>query len=350
MTDGQAEAYIIAGLTSSDLIGVCLGAIGATLVLVGAYFASILISKDPRDIENWQKLLAISLLMSGLLLSIAGLSGTLWDELTEPVPVTQASDAVGPIAPGKSYSNLLTNGRVERMIKLVVRKPASSEPTRTSLGNDGDAYTLVGDFDEMKGRSAADAVRFLGGTIEDGDVVTAIVFPRNPHRITPASAQGLLQTVGAAQVGLDGNKLDLSAGLSPAALQGLQLGQERPDLATWAWSSYGKFYPDYCKLALDIKCGRATDAASAKIEQIANWHPLGFSERASLLKDVCAKEAVETLCGIKDAASAWASLKPYYGARAFYIKNEPLTALPGRLIIEFDFPEQQRIPDLTLAP
>ncbi len=348
MSESAAEAYIIAGLTSSDLIGVCLGAIGATLVLVGCYYASTLISKDPRDIETWQKLLAISLLLSGMLLSVAGLSGTLWDELTEPVPLTQSSDAVGPVAPGKSFGNLLANGRVERMIKLVVRK-ASESGTRTSLGTDGDLYTLVGDFDEMKARNAADAVRLLGGTVEDGDVVTAIVFPRAPHRITPASAQGMLQTISAAQAGLDGNKFDLSAALSPAALQGLALGQERPDLSIWAWSTYGKFYPEYCKLALDIRCGRA-DAASAKLEQIANWHPLGFSERAPMLQDACAKEAVETLCGIKDAASAWASLKPYYGARVFYIKNEPLTALPGRLLVEFDFPAQQRIPDLTLAP
>lgn len=347
MTDARAETFIIAGLTSSDLIGVVLGTVGATLVLVGAYYASVLISKDPREIENWQKLLALSLLMSGLLLSIAGLSGTLWDELTEPVPVTQAIDAVGPVPPGKSFTSLLNNGRVERMIKLVVRKP-SDAVTRTSIGSEGDLYALVGDFDEMKGRSAADAVRLLGGKVEDGDVVTAIVFPRNPHRITPASAQGLLQTVSAAQGGTDGNKLDLPTRLSPAALQGLQLSAERPDLSTWAWKTYGKFYPEYCKLALDIKCGRA-DAGSVKIEQIANWHPLGFSERAPLVKDACAAEAQETLCGIKDAVSAWASLKPYYGARIFYIKNEPLTAVPGRLIIEFDFPEQQRIPDLTLA-
>lgn len=347
MTDAPAEQFIIAGLTSSDLIGVVLGAVGATLVLVGAYYASILISKDPRDIENWQKLLALSLLLSGLLLSIAGLSGTLWDELTEPIPTTQAMDAVGPVPPGKSFSNLLNNGRVERMIKLVVRKPSESG-TRASLGTDGDLYTLVGDFDEMKGRTAADAVTLLGGKVEDGDVVTAIVFPRNPHRITPASAQGLLQTVAAAQAGADGIKLDLSTVLTPAALQALQIGVDRPDLSTWAWKTYGKFYPDYCKLALDIRCGQ-TGAGSVKIEQIANWHPLGFSERAPLVKDACAADARETLCGIKDASSAWASLKPYYGGRIFYIKNEPLTSVPGRLIIEFDFPETQRIPDVTLA-
>jgi hypothetical protein len=32
------------------------------------------------------------------------------------------------------------------------------------------------------------------------------------------------------------------------------------------------------------------------------------------------------------------------------MKNEPLSALPGRLLIEFDDPEHQRIPDLGIAP
>ena len=349
MSDGQAQSYVIAGLTSYDLIGVCLGAIGATLVLVGAYLASVLISKDPREIETSQKLLAISLLMSGLILSIAGLSGTLWDELTEPMPQVQSSDLTGPIPAGKSFTNLLANARVERLIKLIVRKPgaeASREPA--SLGAESELYTLVGDFDEMKGRTAADAVRLLGGSIEPGDVVTAIMFPRDPHRITPASAQGLLQTAASAQPDGNASKFDLSSKLSPDALAALQLGEPRPDLSLWAWKSYGKFYSDYCKVALDVRCGRGGSDAP-QIGAVANWHPLGFAEKTPLVKDLCASDAVQTLCRIDNPSALWPSLKPYYGGRIFFIKNEALTAVPGRLLIEFDAPEDQKIPDLNLT-
>jgi hypothetical protein len=44
MSDAVTE---IAQLAPSDLLGVCLGVVGALLVLFGAYYASVLISKDP---------------------------------------------------------------------------------------------------------------------------------------------------------------------------------------------------------------------------------------------------------------------------------------------------------------
>jgi hypothetical protein len=49
MSDAATE---IAQLAPSDLLGLCLGVIGALLVLFGAYHASVLISKDPREIER----------------------------------------------------------------------------------------------------------------------------------------------------------------------------------------------------------------------------------------------------------------------------------------------------------
>jgi hypothetical protein len=44
MSDAVTE---IAQLAPSDLLGLCLGVVGALLVLFGAYYASVLISKDP---------------------------------------------------------------------------------------------------------------------------------------------------------------------------------------------------------------------------------------------------------------------------------------------------------------
>jgi hypothetical protein len=66
------------------------------LVLGGAYYASVLISKDPREIGPRQKLTAIGLLLFGLVLSLAGLSGALWTEFTDDQPPASAADSSSP--------------------------------------------------------------------------------------------------------------------------------------------------------------------------------------------------------------------------------------------------------------
>jgi len=90
MSDAATE---MAQLAPSDLLGLCLGVIGALLVLFGAYYASVLMSKDPRDIEPRQKLTAVGLLLFGLVLSLAGLSGALWNELTDGQPPASANSS-----------------------------------------------------------------------------------------------------------------------------------------------------------------------------------------------------------------------------------------------------------------
>jgi hypothetical protein len=353
MSGSPEAAFQLAELAPSDLAGLCLGVIGAVLVLGGAYFASVLINKDPREISGGQKLTAVALLLSGLLLSIAGLSGALWEELAELEPPARFGETPKLVSPSQSFNNLLANARVDRLIRLIVWKP--NEPQSRldqlkSLGKDGQAYTLVADYDEMRGRTAAEAARLFGASVEDGDRVSAIIFRREPRRITPVSAIGLLQTVAEVDAKLDaGKKLGIEERLSTIALTALQLGQDRPALDVWAWSTYGANYPDYCKLAQEFRCD-PNYAAHAELGQIdANWHPLGFSERVPAVKEPCGKDADEKFCPITDPKSIWPSLAPYYGARIFYIKNEPLTAIDGRALVDFDLPDIQRIPSLDLG-
>ena len=176
MNGGPGLAFQMAELAPSDLAGLILGVIGALLVLGGAYLASVLINKDPRQISAGQKLTTIALLLTGLVLSIAGLSGALWEELTEPESPVRVGETPNLVSPSQSFKDLLTNARVERLIRLVVRKP--NELQSGSLGKDGQAYTLVADYDEMRGRTAAEAARLLGATVEVGDRVSAIIFRR----------------------------------------------------------------------------------------------------------------------------------------------------------------------------
>ncbi|HKA47268.1 MAG TPA: hypothetical protein VKD68_03830 [Methyloceanibacter sp.] len=95
MSELSGREFLLAQLAPSDLLGICLGLIGAALVLGGAYYATILINKDPRDIEPCQKLTATFPPLSGLLLSLAGLSGAVWDELTKTQSHTSGDNASG---------------------------------------------------------------------------------------------------------------------------------------------------------------------------------------------------------------------------------------------------------------
>ena len=321
-------------------------------MLGGAYLASVLINRDLREISARQKLTTIALLLTGLVLSIAGLSGALWEELVEPEPPVRFGDTPNLVSPSQSFKDLLTNARVERLIHLVVRKPneLQSGDQLKSLGKDGQAYTLVADYDEMRGRTAAEAARLLGATVEAGDRVSAIIFRRQLRKITPVSAIGLMQMVVEVDAKLDaGKKLGIEERLSPDALKGLGLGQDKPPLDVWAWSTYGVHYPDYCKLAQKFRCDPTYAAHGALGEIDANWHSLGFSERVQAVKEPCGKEADDKFCPITDPASIWPSLALYYGARIFYIKNEPVSSLDGRVLIDFDLPEIQRIPSLDLG-
>jgi hypothetical protein len=96
MNDISDAAADVVRLAPSDVLGLCLGVVGALLVLGGAYYASVLISKDPREIGPRQKLTAIGLLLFGLVLSLAGLSGALWTELTDDQPPPSADGSSSP--------------------------------------------------------------------------------------------------------------------------------------------------------------------------------------------------------------------------------------------------------------
>ena len=101
------------------------------------------------------------------------MSGAIWDELTEPEPPVAASQAAITVTPAQSFRNLLTNARVERLIKLKVHKRAATSSS-ASLGPQGASFTVVGDYDEPRGRTAGDAARLLGYKVEPGDAVTAV--------------------------------------------------------------------------------------------------------------------------------------------------------------------------------
>src|SRR4029079_15928072 len=257
----------------------------------------------------------------------------------EPEAVVAECQAATVVTPAHSFRNLLTNARVERLIKFKLHKRGVPYPS-TMLGPQDASLTIVADYDELCGHTVADAVRLLGYKIQPGDAVTAIAFPRAPWRITPAGALGLLQIVAAAEAGLDsGKKRAIEQALSPAAVKGLTLGEERPPLEVWAWSAYAPYYPEYCQLALKFRCDPSYAAAAKFGAFDHSWHPLGFAEQTKMLNDLCTEEAEAKLCRIANAQTAWPELKPYYGARIFLIENAPLSAVAGKVVIDFEAPE-----------
>jgi hypothetical protein len=156
-------------------------------------------------------------------------------------------------------------------------------------------FTFVADYEEMRGRNVTEAARLMGTTLEHGQKVSAIIFPRKGRKIIPVNARGLLQAIAEVESTLptDAVKLEVSQKLSADALAALELDDQKQPISAWAWENYREFYPEYCKLVQRLRCkGSSQSAARAKLGEINDdWHPLGFSCGKPLFANPCIRRA-----------------------------------------------------------
>jgi hypothetical protein len=103
-------------------------------------------------------------------------------------------------------------------------------------------FTLVANYQELRGYNVMDAVRMVGGQIRGFEHVEAIIFPLDQilHDLYPANARGVLQVVQRLEDDSDpdGVKID-----HKSIVHGTLSEQESADLTqrnigTWAWDSY----------------------------------------------------------------------------------------------------------------
>ena len=343
-------------LVSSDNVAKTLAVIGVLLLIGGGYLAYRLINQNPQQVGLWQKTLVLSLVFVGLLFTVAAPASTLWDRYTDTQHRADLCEISKVVDASESYKRLLENGRVDWLVRLIVysgAEPGLKIQNLKSLGKAGQSFTFVADYEEMRGRKVTEATRLMGTTLEPGQKVSAIIFPRKGRKLIPANARGLLQAIADIESTMtadDGQKLEIRQTLSSDALAALDLDDEKQPISAWAWDNYKEFYWEYCKLAQRFRCKSDTQyAARAKLGELNDdWHPLGFSCREPVFANPCNPASVDKFCDFRSTDEEWNRISANYGVRVFFIRNEDLDTLDGRMLIDFDAPDEEYIPILLL--
>lgn len=351
-------------LVSSDNVGKTLAVIAVLLLTGGGYLAYRLINQDPKQTALWQKTLVLSLVFAGLLFAVASPASTLWDRYNETqrkadetrrkVNLCEISKVVSA---SKSFTRLLANDRVDWLVRLIVYGKDESGlleiQNLKTLGRPGQYFTFVADYQELRGRRVTEAARLMGTTLEHAQKVSVIIFPRNDRKIIPVNARGLLQAIEEVESTMpaDAIRLEVRRGLGNKALNALKLDERKQSISSWAWENYKEFYPDYCKLVEQFRCKEGSQyAARAKLGELNDdWHPLGFSCQKPLFANPCNPVSIEKICEVRSTDELWRLVGDSYGVRVFFIRNEDLDTLDGRMLIDFDDPDEESIPILSLS-
>lgn len=265
------------------------------------------------------------------------------------------SGVTRPVSSKQILDDLRTNAAVTRLIRLLPYTPGTQIDLRLSnlqqLGTPRQRFTFVADYEELRGNKVSEAVHKVGGRVNSGQHVSAIIFPLQGRQLYPANARGLLQIIQT----LDRQSRS-TAGYVPVdfqplgqdALRDLELTGQRD---YWAWESYGpRFYGSYCRLTQQVRCKAQPYSVLELLGGIyEDWHPLGFSF-ATPPSNVCARPDVkEAQCSIED----WKQTDQYLrsiGTRVFMIENLKLSELSGIVLMDFAEPYNDRIPTLPPLP
>jgi hypothetical protein len=248
-------------------------------------------------------------------------------------------------------ANLKANAKVTWVIRLIPfddeKQPELGISRLTYFGRSDQRFTFVGDYYELKGFTASDAVKRLGLSMEAATRVSAIIFPLNGRQLYPANARGVLQVVRKIESTRDRATenyaaFDVENNLRPDEIEDLKKIDHH---SYWNWNNYSGYYRTYCVLAQKYRCEKtiAFTAKSAMGDLNRDWHPIGLALAVPTDSDPCKKP--KDVCDIDD----WKELEPLtsnIGARIFYLENEEISKLSGRVLIDFDKPDIQVIPDL----
>jgi hypothetical protein len=249
----------------------------------------------------------------------------------------------------QAFDNLEKNSRADWLVRLIVFN-AQTDPKLAvgkleGLGPAQHKFAFVGNYQELVGYTAKEALQMTGGTFVPGSHISAIIF-RLETPLYPANARGLLQVIRDVEADKD---LDIKQKFLQDS--NLPTGDEFRELRSNEIHSYRienfrDRYPRYCELAYRFQCGGTFSARDHIGGLNPDWHPLGFSKRVA---DVGACEIpMKSYCAFSDWTAAKTALRSQFGSRAFLIRNLEIERIPGRIMIDFDQPDRQVIPDIGI--
>jgi hypothetical protein len=244
----------------------------------------------------------------------------------------------------ESFAALLANERPRRLLRMVAYDPTTqpylSIAQLKTLGKPGQQFTFVGDYDELRGCTVAEAIYKLGGNLDPGQHVSVIIFPSGERPLFAASARGVLQVIARVEKSLgdsttapDFVPTDLDSRLSAAARAAL----DDTSPAAGAWQSYHPYYHEYATAIDEIRA-----AHCSVLDQIGSidrdWHPLGYAQAIGAPYGDAPTLAVDL-----DGKTLPV---PEFGARVFLVANAGLDELTGQCLIDVTDPGRERLPNL----
>jgi hypothetical protein len=354
----------IISLIAHNATSAILSAIGILCLVIALVTLYKAVSAKPEDQAPWMRWVLFVSFTGGMIFSIAGPCWRLFELSQSRIRVMPKETA---------FDRLESNTEVSWLIRLVpfddLSPPDRDEGLHVSgtarqgdrghdpdasigklkrLGREGQLFTFVAPYDELRGNYVAEAVERLG----EGHMpqhVSAIIFPvpnAGRTRLYPANARGMLQVVQEVE---RSDRVQISKPLlrDNTELDSDDVGDLRKlGLWTWRFENWKARYPKYCRLTHRFQCD-ASYSARAYIGEIgSDWHPIGMSE--AVIEDPCNVSADE-FCKIANWVELRESLLPHFGSRIFLLENLALDTIANRYMIDFDHPAHQVIPDIGLT-
>ena len=325
-------------LVTDSSSGTFLSVVGLILLVVAVGFAYKAATSEPSQFPPSMKMILYFSLIGGMIFSAAGPSVAMLNAVTIPKMSTE-----------RAFRNLEDNNEVKKVVRLIAYDP-QEEPSLaldrlTKLGPSDQLYSFVASYDELVGYTVADALAKVGQSKKNIKRVSAIIFPLNTA-LFPANSRGLLQVIKEIE-----NRREIQTQLTKKLLDGTNAlnSDELQDLAVTSIPSFmldhfSDKYPHYCALTYEFACKDSAYSAHAYVGNISHdWHPLGFSQSSN--EDRCGLPTAK-YCQFSNWDAARQEYSSKFGARTFLIRNLEINKIPGRVMIDFDRPYNQVLPDI----
>ena len=303
--------------------------------------AYVAIKSKPDELSLWIKVALFVSLVGGMLFSAAGPSLALFYVSESALTSIQKMNSA------RAFRNLEENKKVNYVVRLIGYDP-NEEPKLgidqlKRLGPPDQIYSFVASYDELVGYKVKEALEKIGQPYVNGNKVSAIIFPIRTN-LFPANARGLVQVIQEIEqrkdIELKKKFLDGANLLNPGELKELS----SKDIPTYRIMSFKDKYRHYCELSQQFFCDPGYSSRTFIGGLYKDWHPLGFSQK-SPPEDACSIPT-STFCEFQDWEKARAAFQNDFGSRAFLIRNLEIDRIPGRILIDFDNPTEQFIPEI----
>lgn len=186
--DGLKTIFDLVAANSTASI---LSVVGISLLILAIALGLKAATMDPAKVPGWFSTAFLCTVGGAMLFSLAGPFTAILSKYSE-------SDRPR-ISAEKAIDDLRVNAPVKWLIRLISFNPQTQKDLSirglSMLGPSNQKYVFVADYAELTGQFVETAVQMAGGSINQGDHVSAAIFPLpRPENLYPANARGCFRS------------------------------------------------------------------------------------------------------------------------------------------------------------